>query len=143
MSITDLMTRSLESSNYGVRRDRPAFPLQVLNSPKNLGKSTNRFYVGRGIASSTQFQKEKQSLETQILSSQKTNSVGQLAGGIVHDFNNLLVAILGLTDLALYSSTNEELSDRLGEIKETGKLGKDMIQGLLNFSRHQGGCYSP
>jgi PAS domain S-box-containing protein len=59
MSITDLMPRPLESSNYGIRRDRSAFPLQAINSPKNLGKSTYRFYVLRGIASSTQLQKEK------------------------------------------------------------------------------------
>jgi signal transduction histidine kinase len=89
------------------------------------------------MTSSTLFQKEKQSLERQIQSVQKTDSIGQLARGIAHDFNNLLVAILGLTDLALKSSTNEELRDRLGAIRETGELGKDMTQRLLNFSRHQ------
>ena len=137
MCITDLMPRSLESSNYGIRRDRSALPLEVITSSEILGKSTDRVYVVRDMTSSTVFQKEKQSLERQIQSLQKTNSIGQLASGIAHDFNNLLVAILGLTDLALKSSTNEELSDRLGAIKKTGELGKDLTQELLNFSRHQ------
>ena len=137
MCITDLLPQSLADSHYGIRRDRSALPLQVITFPENLGKSINRIYVVRDMTSSALFQKEKQSLERQIQSVQKTNSIGQLASGIAHDFNNLLVAILGLTDLALKSSTNEELSDRLGAIRKTGELGKDMTQGLLNFSRHQ------
>ena len=137
MCITDLLPRSLADSHYGIRRDRSALPLQVITFPENLGKSINRIYVVRDMTSSALFQKEKQSLERQIQSVQKTNSIGLLASGIAHDFNNLLVAILGLTDLALKSSTNEELSDRLGAIRKTGELGKDMTQGLLDFSRHQ------
>ena len=137
MCITDLLPQSLADSHYGIRKDRSALPLKVITSPEILGKSINRIYVVRDMTSSALFQKEKQSLERQIQSVQKTNSIGQLASGIAHDFNNLLVAILGLADLALKSSTNEELSDRLGAIRKTGKLGKDMTQGLLNFSRHQ------
>ncbi len=132
------MPRSLESSNYGIRRDRSALPLEVITSPEILGKSTNRVYVVRNMTNITLSQKEKQSLERQIRSVQKTHSIGQLASGIAHDFSNLLVAILGLTDLALKSSKNEEVSDRLGAIKRTRELGKDMTRGLLNFSRHQG-----
>ena len=137
MCITDLLPQSLADSHYGIRRDRSALPLQIITSPEFLDKSGNRIYVVRDMTSSAQFQKEKQSLERQIQSVQKTNSIGQLASGIAHDFSNLLVAILGLTDLALKSSTNEELSDRLGAIKKTGELGKNMTQRLLNFSRHQ------
>ena len=137
MCITDLLPQSLADSHYGIRRDRSALPLQVITSPEILDKPINRIYVVRDMTSSVLFQKEKQSLERQIQSVQKTNSIGQLASGIAHDFNNLLVAILGLTDLASKSSTNEEFSDRLGAIRKTGELGKDMTQGLLNFSRHQ------
>ena len=137
MCITDLLPQSLADSHYGIRRDRSALPLQVITSPEILDKPINRIYVVRDMTSSVLFQKEKQSLERQIQSVQKTNSIGQLASGIAHDFNNLLVAILGLTDLASKSSTNEDLSDRLGAIRKTGELGKDMTQGLLNFSRHQ------
>ena len=137
MCITDLLPQSLANSHYGIRRDRSALPLQVITSPAISGKSINRIYVVRDMTSSVLFQKEKQSLERQIQSVQKTNSIGQFASGIAHDFNNLLVAILGLTDLASKSSTNEELSDRLGAIKKTGETGKDMTQRLLNFSRHQ------
>ena len=137
MCITDLLPQSLADSHYGIRRDRSALPLQVITSPEILGKSINRIYVVRDMTSSVLFQKEKQSLERQIQSVQKTNSIGQFASGIAHDFNNLLVAILGLTDLASKSSTNEELSDRLVAIRKTGETGKDMTQRLLNFSRHQ------
>ena len=137
MCITDLLPQSLADSHYGIRRDRSALPLQVITSPEISGKSINRIYVVRDMTSSVLLQKEKQSLEKQIQSAQKTNSIGQLASGIVHDFNNLLVAIMGLTDLASKSSTDEELSDRLGAIRKTGETGKDMTQGLLNFSRHQ------
>ena len=137
MCITDLLPQSLANSHYGIRRDRSTLPLQLITSPEISSKSINRIYVVRDMTSSVLFQKEKQSLERQIQSVQKTNSIGQFASGIAHDFSNLLVAILGLTDLASKSSTNEELSDKLGAIKKTGETGKDMTQRLLNFSRHQ------
>ena len=137
MCITDLLPQSLANSHYGIRRDRSALPLQFITSPEISSKSINRIYVVRDMTSSVLFQKEKQSLERQVQSVQKTNSIGQFASGIAHDFSNLLVAILGLTDLASKSSTNEELIDKLGAIKKTGETGKDMTQRLLNFSRHQ------
>ena len=49
----------------------------------------------------------------------------------------MLVAILGLTDLAFKSATNEERSDRLKAIRKTEERGNDMTQRLLNFSWHQ------
>jgi two-component system, cell cycle sensor histidine kinase and response regulator CckA len=137
MSIKDLLPQSLANAHQGIRRDRSILSLQVVTSPDNSGKSINRICVVRDMTSSTLLQKEKQSLERQVQSAQKMDSIGQLSSGIAHDFNNLLVAILGLTELASKSATNEELADRLEAIRETGKRGKDMTQRLLNFSRNQ------
>ena len=133
--VTDLLPQSLENSHYGIRKDRSALPLQIITPHEKLTQSINKIYVVRDMTSSTLFQKKKQSLERQIQALQKTDSIGQLASGIVHDFNNLLVAILGLTDLALKSATKEALNERLGDIRKIGELGKDMTQRLLNFSR--------
>lgn len=140
MSITDLLPRSLAGSHQGIRRDRSTLPLQVVTSsdkPGKTDKSLNSICVVRDLTSRALFQKEKQSLERQIQSVQKVDSIGQLSSGIAHDFNNLLVAIMGLTDLALKSATKEELSDRLVAIREATENGTDMTQRLLNFSRHQ------
>ncbi|MGV0035524.1 MAG: ATP-binding protein [Candidatus Azotimanducaceae bacterium WSBS_2022_MAG_OTU7] len=137
MSITDLLPQSLADSQQGIRRDHSLLPIQVVTSANNLSKANNRVCVVRDMTSSALLMKEKQSLERQVQSVQKMDSIGQLSSGIVHDFNNLLVAILGLTDLALKSATSEELSKRLGAIRATGERGKDMTQRLLNFSRPQ------
>jgi len=112
-------------------------PYRVITFPENLGNSISRICAARDITSSALFQKEKQSLERQVQSLQKIDSIGQLSSEIAHDFNNMLVAILGLTDLAFKSATNEERSDRLKAIRKTEERGNDMTQRLLNFSWHQ------
>lgn len=135
--MTDLLPQSLANSHYGIRKDRSVLPLQIITPHETLVHAINKICVVRDTTSTALFQKKKQSLQRQIQSLQKTDSIGQLASGIVHDFNNLLVAILGLTDLALKSATKDELKARLEAITKTSQLGKNMTQRLLNFSRRK------
>ena len=68
----------------------------------------------------------------------KFQAVGQLAGGIVHDFNNLLATVLGNAQLgARYVRTldNDKLTRYFDEIERAGKRGRDVVKQLLTFSR--------
>jgi signal transduction histidine kinase len=74
----------------------------------------------------------------QLAQSQKMEAVGQLTGGVVHDFNNLLTVILGNLELLQRQRpiTLEE-RPRLAAIREAAERGAGLSQRLLAFSRKQ------
>ena len=79
---------------------------------------------------------ERSVLEEQLRQSQKLEALGTLAGGVAHDFNNILAAILGNTRLALLDAAgNEEVTTSLNEIRRAGHRAKDLVQRILSFSR--------
>ena len=81
---------------------------------------------------------ERQRLEDQLRQAQKIEAVGQLAGGIAHNFNNLLTAILGYTELLLArSGTNDADRADLEEIRKAGEKAAALTGQLLAFSRKQ------
>jgi signal transduction histidine kinase/ActR/RegA family two-component response regulator len=76
--------------------------------------------------------------EEQLQQSQKLEAVGRLAGGISHDFNNLLTAIMGYSDLTLNRlSEKDPLKRNLIEIKKAGERAAALTRQLLAFSRKQ------
>ncbi len=81
---------------------------------------------------------ERKRLEEQLLQSQKMEAVGQLAGGVAHDFNNILTAIVGYTDLlaAELASNVRQLED-LEEIRKAARRAAALTRQLLAFSRKQ------
>jgi PAS domain S-box-containing protein len=81
---------------------------------------------------------EKKRLETQLLQAQKLESVGRLAGGVAHDFNNMLGVILGHTELALLQADEKnELYSDLKEIQKAAKRSADITKQLLAFARKE------
>ena len=83
-------------------------------------------------------EKEKQILQSQLIHSQKLESIGRLAGGVAHDFNNILTAILGFCDLARYKLPEEHpVQEYLGVITSAGMKASSLIRQLLAFSRKQ------
>ena len=81
---------------------------------------------------------ERKRLEEQLLQSQKMEAVGQLAGGVAHDFNNILTAIVGYTDLlAAEVEDNERQLEDLEEIRKAARRAAALTRQLLAFSRKQ------
>jgi len=81
---------------------------------------------------------EQRQTEAQFRQAQKMESVGRLAGGVAHDFNNMLQVILGYTELALgKSDPSEPLFADLQEIKNAGARSGDLTRQLLAFAREQ------
>lgn len=77
-------------------------------------------------------------LETQLQQAQKMESVGRLAGGVAHDFNNMLSVILGHAELALCGmDSTQPPFDNLQEISKAAKRSADLTQQLLAFARKQ------
>jgi two-component system cell cycle sensor histidine kinase/response regulator CckA len=81
---------------------------------------------------------EKLKLEEQLVHSQKMESVGRLAGGVAHDFNNMLSVIIGHTELALGQvDPSQPLFAGLQEIRKAADRSANLTRQLLAFARRQ------
>jgi PAS domain S-box-containing protein len=81
---------------------------------------------------------EKAKLEAQLQQAQKMESIGRLAGGVAHDFNNMLTVILGYTAMCRKQAPpGSPLLRYLTEIGKAGTRSQDITQKLLGFSRRQ------
>lgn len=76
--------------------------------------------------------------EQQLQQAQKMESIGSLAGGVAHDFNNMLTVIMGHAQLGLMGlEANHPVCDHLSEIMKTGERSADLTRQLLTFARRQ------
>jgi PAS domain S-box-containing protein len=88
------------------------------------------------ITDRKQAEEEKEKLEGPLNQAQKMESVGRLAGGVAHDFNNMLGVILGHTELALLRTDDKnKLCSDLKEIQKAAKRSADITKQLLAFAR--------
>ena len=84
-------------------------------------------------------EEEKANLQLQLTQAQKMESVGRLAGGVAHDFNNMLGVILGHAEMALNTlePTQPLYSTTCESIHEAAQRSADLTQQLLAFARKQ------
>src|SRR6267143_3253108 len=74
----------------------------------------------------------------QLRHAQKLESVGQLAAGVAHDFNNILTIIQGHTDrLLVKCESNDELNEPLRQVSAAARRASSLTRQLLMFSRKQ------
>lgn len=81
---------------------------------------------------------EKKKMQEHLMHSQKMESVGVLAGGIAHNFNNILTAILGYSELLLeFSDLDETSKQRVRNIESSARKAGVMVSKLLSFARRE------
>jgi PAS domain S-box-containing protein len=89
------------------------------------------FFVGRDLT-------EKQNAESQLRHAQKMDAVGQLTGGVAHDFNNILTVITGTIGILADAVANDpQLSAIAGMIDDAAERGASLTKHLLAFARKQ------
>ncbi|OQY29292.1 MAG: hypothetical protein B6243_11390 [Anaerolineaceae bacterium 4572_5.2] len=124
-------TRTLEVE--AIRKDGDKVWLEIkLRFLRDVkGRPTGALSVARDIS-------ERKSLQAQFHQAQKMEAVGRLAGGVAHDFNNLMTAVLGYCGLALHQLDEGDLvrQDVL-EIKKAGERAAALTRQLLIFSRQE------
>lgn len=93
------------------------------------------------ITERKQAEEERERLQAQLVQAQKMESVGRLAGGVAHDFNNMLSVILGQTEMALdHVAPDQPLHADLKEIQKAAQRSADLTRQLLAFARRQTIC---
>ena len=117
----DEVNRKLENTV----RDRTA---ELLVSNKNLAAKLEEL---------KRSEQERSHLEKQLAQAQKMEAVGRLAGGVAHDFNNILQAIIGCIELAKMAEDSSEQRKYIDEISEGALKAADLTRQLLTFSRQQ------
>lgn len=82
---------------------------------------------------------ERKKLEDQLRQAQKMEAVGRLAGGVAHDFNNMLSVIIGHSELALLglSDPDQPLAANLRQIRNAARRSAELTRQLLGFARKQ------
>ena len=120
------------------RKDGSVFPVEI--SSKNVvfeGKSYHVAFV-RDISDRVKAAEEREKLEAQLIQSQKMESIGRLAGGVAHDFNNMLGVILGFSELIkLKLAPHDPVMHDIEKIEDAAVRSQDITQQLLAFSRKQ------
>ncbi len=94
-----------------------------------------QLYVNAAIK---RVEEEKSQLENKIHQSRKMEAIGQLAGGVAHDFNNMLGVIIGYSELILEQmDPSQQFHANLVEIEKAARRSADLTRQLLTFARKQ------
>jgi PAS domain S-box-containing protein len=80
---------------------------------------------------------DRMRLSQQLIQSQKMEAVGRLAGGVAHDFNNILTVILGFCEIIRAKGGGDEILKYVGTIKDSANRAASLTTQLLAFSRKQ------
>ena len=113
-------------------------PIEVNATLIESEKGARVVALCRDISDRAKAEEERAVLESQLLQSQKMESIGGLAGGIAHDFNNILTAIIGYASLLqMDMDGSDPRSAYLEQILSSSRKAADLTQSLLAFSRKQ------
>ena len=122
----------------GLRKDGSSYPLSVMGKNIPYRKKNRRVTEFRDLSEQKTAEVEKLKLEEQLFQSRKMESVGQLAGGVAHDFNNMLSVIIGHVELALIKNKSQQpIGPDLEKIKLAAERSAEVTGQLLAFARKQ------
>ena len=118
------------------RKDGTTYPVEVhLQRFQGEGQSSFLAFIN-DISDRKRAEAERQRMQAQLLQAQKMEAVGELAGGVAHDFNNMLTGILGNVAIMKESiSLNDPLRENVDAIRTAAEEAANLTRGLLTFSR--------
>jgi len=106
--------------------------------PAANGAPRKVLVLGRNIDQRKKTEETQEKMERQLMQAQKMESVGRLAGGVAHDFNNVLTVILGSLDVLKVRVPHDDPAwELMREIEQAALRARDITKQLLAFSRRQ------
>jgi PAS domain S-box-containing protein len=137
---TLLAGRTWEGQLVNRRKNGSLYSEQASISPvRDLAGNIVHFVAAkRDISGEMREREEKETLQVQLVQAQKMESIGRLAGGVAHDFNNMLQAILGYAEMALEQvEVGLPLHSDLREIQKAARRSATLTRQLQAFARKQ------
>ena len=120
------------------RRDGPWGVIAVLGERDAFGEDDVSFLQAvANVLGAVLTRAREEELESQLSQSQRLESVGQLAGGVAHDFNNILAVILNYADFAREAAVDPGQRSDLAELSKAAQRGAALVKQLLLFSRRR------
>lgn len=122
------------------RKDGTVFPVELRTFllVDNNGAPAGMSAIVRDVSERKKVESDRAKLQEQLHQARKMESVGQLAGGVAHDFNNMLSVIIGYAELALRKlEPPSPLDNYFQEIVKAGRRSAEMTRQLLAFARKQ------
>jgi PAS domain S-box-containing protein len=119
------------------RRDGTPFYAEVSLDGVTLPHGRILQAVVRDVTERHEAEETRGRLEERLRHASRLEAVGRLAGGVAHDFNNILTVILGTTEMALMRAKDSGTHKDLGEIRRSAKRAASLTAQLLAFSRRQ------
>ena len=113
---------------------------KVIYAEFSLTKLPDGGLIGtaRDMSEKEQFGREKKQLEAQLYQAQKMEAIGRLAGGVAHDFNNILAAMNGYAEFLQEDLPAGSQEKQFAEnILQAGRQAKDLVDQMLAFSRQK------
>lgn len=135
-AITERLSKILEGASitYETEHYRKDGSKVLLEVSANSIDSEGEKYIQTFFRDIT----EKKKIQEQLMHSTKMESIGVLAGGIAHNFNNILTAILGYAELLLEFSNLDDISrQRVRNIDSSARKAGVMVSKLLSFARRE------
>jgi PAS domain S-box-containing protein len=122
----------------GLQKNNEEYPLRLEGRNIPYKGKIVRVVEFRDITEQKRQEEEKNQLEHKLRQSQKMEAVGQLAGGVAHDFNNMLGVIIGYSELILEQvDPSQQFHAELEEIQKAARRSADLTRQLLTFARKQ------
>jgi PAS domain S-box-containing protein len=136
--LEDAMARVMQGGRFGPLEHRILHPNGSIRwvRASGIGERDHRGELLR-IVGSVQDITEQRLLEARLLDAQKLESIGRLAGGVAHDFNNMLTAIIGNVSFAAKVDSVEAVRPLLAEIRIAAERSAALTAQLLAFARRQ------
>lgn len=120
------------------RKNGTKFPVELNLNYMSYGGNEYIFAFAHDISERKRADEERERLQAQLLQSQKMEAIGQLAGGVAHDFNNILTAVIGYGNLLEMEMEEKDPSRAyVEEILASSEKAVNLTQSLLAFSRKQ------
>nr|WP_320134031.1 PAS domain-containing protein [uncultured Holophaga sp.] len=132
-----VMTGGRSGHEYmALRKDGTSYPVMVHSSPiVRSGEATGIRGILVDLSEQRRTREERRSLQERLIQAEKMEAIGQLAGGVAHDFNNHLSAIMGFAEMLQDQLKGSPLARYAGNILKSSQRSAELTKQLLAFAR--------